>query len=98
MKLKPLVGILMAKGAQEALHESVAARINVFQIAYLGKGIGQVAPTAARDFNLGQNPIGALKDGDICLGTRLLEVDGEEKACGSSANDCDFHKSGGLGE
>lgn len=82
----------MAKGAQEALHESVAARINVFQIARLGKGIGQVAPAPAGNLNLGQNPIGALKDGDICLGTRLLEVDGEEETCGSAANDCDFHK------
>ena len=91
MTLKPLVGIAMVELFEKALQQTVATRIDLRQVANVGKGIGTVTMAPARDLNLGQHTLAALQDGDIHLGHHLLQVDGQEEACRTTANDSRLH-------
>lgn len=65
----------------------MAARIDGREISHLFEGVGTVATSASGDLYFLEDVLAAFEDGDIHLRTQLLEVDGKEETCGSSADD-----------
>ena len=71
--LEPGVGIVLGEAFHEALHETMTTGIDGAEVA--------------GDLDLAQEMLAALVDGDVHLRAHLLEVDGEEEAGGTSADD-----------
>ena len=65
----------------------MSTRIDTLQVFHVTESVGTVAPATSRYFHFGEHTFGGLKDGDIHLRAHLLEVDGEEEAGGTAAND-----------
>lgn len=87
MLLEPLVSVGRAELLEEALEEIGATWIDLPQVAYVGKGVGAVAASTARNLHLCQHFVLLFKDGDIEFGHQFLGIDGEKEACGTTAND-----------
>ena len=85
--LEPGVGIVLGEAFHEALHETMTTGIDGAEVADILEGVGAVAASAAGDLDLAQEMLAALVDGDVHLRAHLLEVDGEEEAGGTSADD-----------
>ncbi len=76
MPFEPFVGCLMVKDFEEALHQPMAAWIDLREVTNLCEGVGAVTTSAAGDFHLGEYVLAALKDGNIHLRHHLLQVHG----------------------
>ena len=91
MLLEPAIGIMVIEGLEEAFQQPMASRIDCCEVVDTLEGVGAVAASSSRYLDLCQHTIAALEDGDIHLGHRLLQVDGEEESCRSAAYDCCSH-------
>ena len=91
--LKPLIGIAVVKLLEKTLQQAVASRIDALQVVDILKRVGAIAASAARYLYLGQYAFRTFQDGDVHLGAHLLEVDGQEETCGTTANDSGLHSS-----
>lgn len=86
MTFKPTVGILVVKPMKQTFHQPMSTRINLRQVADLGKRIGTVTAPAATDLHFRQHPLAPLKDGYVHLWHHLLQVDSQKESCCSAAN------------
>ena len=96
MLFKPRIGITIVEGLEEPLHQSVTPRIDLRQVTDGSKGVGTVASSSTRHLHLRQHLLGLLEDGDIHLGTLFLQVDGEEEARSTAADDRSLHRKTAL--
>jgi hypothetical protein len=90
--LKPPVGILRTELMEETLHQPVAAGIDRREVAHLTERVGTVAASATGDLYLRQHPLTTFKDSHLHLGHLLLQIDGQEKTCGTTAYHCRSHR------
>lgn len=87
MPLKPLVGVGGTELLEEAFEQGRSAWIDLSQVSHLGKSVGAVAASTARNLHLCQHFVLLFKDGDIEFGHQFLGIDGEKEARGTTAND-----------
>jgi hypothetical protein len=78
----------MVKDFEEALHQPMAAGIDLREVTNLCEGVGAVTTSAAGDFHLGEYVLTALEDGNIHLRHHLFQVYSQEKSCRPTAYDC----------
>ena len=90
MRFKPRISIGWRKGAKQAFEQFRSARVDLHQIGDAGKGIGYIATSATAHLDFRQHPLCAFKNHHVGGGKQFFEMDGEEEACGSSANDGHF--------
>ena len=85
--LEPRESVALGEALQQSPHQPVATGIDGREVAHVLKGIGAVAASASGDLDFLEDVLAALEDGDLHPGAQLPEVDGEEEACSSSADD-----------
>ena len=90
MRFKPRISIGRRKGAKQAFEQFRSAGVDLHQIGDAGKGIGYIAASATAHLDFGKHPLCAFKNHHVGGGKQFFEMDGEEEACGSSANDGHF--------
>ena len=87
MLLEPIHGVVLRESFQQPFHQPVASRIDFCEVAHVLEGVCAVAASASGDLDFSEDVLAALEDGDFHLRAQFLEVDGEEKTCGSTADD-----------
>ena len=84
--LKPLISSTIVKLLEEPLQQPMPSRIYLGEVGNVGKRVGAVATTSARDFHFGQQALTAFQDGHFHLGHHFLQVHGQKESCSSTAN------------
>ena len=81
----------MRKALHQTFHQPVSTRIDILQVAHLGKGVSTVTASSSGYLHLRQYLPGLLEDSNLHLLAHLLKVDGEEEPSSTSADYCRPH-------
>ena len=88
--LKPVEGMLVVESLEESLHQFMSARVRLFQVGNLLKGIGKIASSSSRDFHLGKYLCIFLEYGDVGVREVALGFYCCKESCGASTDDCNM--------
>ena len=63
--------MLVVESLEESFHQFMSARVRLFQVGNLVKGIGKIASSSSRDFHLGENLRILLENRDVGVREKL---------------------------
>ena len=88
--LKPVEGMLVVESFEESLHQFMSARVRLFQVGNLVKGIGKIASSSSRDFHLGENLRILLEYVNVGVREVALGLYRRKESCGTPTNNCNM--------